>query len=166
MREGVVALMGPFIDTLIVCTMTGVAILSTGVLESTSFTGAALTREAFRTGFSMAPLVGSIIVNSSVFLFAYTTMVAWSYYGDRSIEYLFGPQAIRPYRWFYVLFNFLGAILPLAFVWNFGDIALSLMTIPNLIAVIFLTGTLKAMTHEYFSREHLTYQEYLQQNAS
>ncbi len=165
-REGVVALMGPFIDTLIVCTMTGVAILSTGVLESTSFTGAALTREAFRTGFSMAPLVGSIIVNSSVFLFAYTTMVAWSYYGDRSIEYLFGPQAIRPYRWFYVLFNFLGAILPLAFVWNFGDIALSLMTIPNLIAVVFLTGTLKVMTHEYFSRTHLTFQEYQQQNAS
>ena len=165
-REGVVALMGPFIDTLIVCTMTGVVILSTGVLESTSLTGAALTREAFRTGFTLAPVVGSIIVNSSVFLFAYTTMVAWSYYGDRSIEYLFGPQAIRPYRWFYVLFNFLGAILPLAFVWNFGDIALSLMTIPNLIAVVFLTGTLKVMTNEYFSREHLTYQEYLQQHAS
>jgi AGCS family alanine or glycine:cation symporter len=109
-------------------------------LSATDVTGAALTREAFRTGFSFAPQIGSAIVNGSVFLFAYSTMVAWSYYGDRSVEYLFGPQAIKPYRWVYVGFNFLGAILPLAFVWYFGDIALSLMTIPNLIGVIFLTG--------------------------
>jgi AGCS family alanine or glycine:cation symporter len=165
-REGAVALMGPFIDTIIVCSMTGLVILSTGVLESTTFTGAALTREAFRTGFSVAPQIGSIIVNASVFLFAYSTMVAWSYYGDRSIEYLIGPQAIKPYRWVYVFFNFMGAVLPLTFVWNFGDIALSLMTIPNLIGVVFLTGTLKVMTNEYFSRKHLTYKEYLTRRDS
>ena len=165
-REGAVALMGPFIDTLIVCSMTGFAILTTGVLGSTDVTGAALTREAFRTGFSFAPAIGSAIVNGSVFLFAYSTMVAWSYYGDRSVEYLFGPQAIKPYRWVYVGFNFLGAILPLAFVWYFGDIALSLMTIPNLIGVIFLTGTLKVMTKEYYSREHLTYAEQLAQQGT
>jgi AGCS family alanine or glycine:cation symporter len=145
-REGAVALMGPFIDTLIVCSMTGFAILTTGVLSATDVTGAALTREAFRTGFSFAPQIGSAIVNGSVFLFAYSTMV---------------PQAIKPYRWVYVGFNFLGAILPLAFVWYFGDIALSLMTIPNLIGVIFLTGALKVMTKEYYSREHLTYAEQL-----
>lgn len=165
-REGAVALMGPFIDTIIVCSMTGLAILATGVLESTTLTGAALTREAFRTGFNVAPQIGSVIVNASVFLFAYSTMVAWSYYGDRSVEYLIGPQAIRPYRWVYVFFNFMGAVLPLTFVWNFGDIALSLMTIPNLIGVVFLTGTLKVMTNEYFSRKHLTYQEYLAQKGS
>ncbi|MCH8011518.1 MAG: sodium:alanine symporter family protein [Candidatus Marinimicrobia bacterium] len=164
-REGTVALMGPFIDTLIVCTMTGLTIISTGVLESTDLTGAQLTREAFRLGFTFAPELGSIIVNASVLLFAYTTMVAWSYYGDRSIEYLLGPKAIRPYRWVYVFFNFLGAILPLAFVWNFGDIALSLMTIPNLIGVIFLMSVLKKMTNDYFSRKHLTYKEYLQQQV-
>ncbi|SVB08837.1 uncharacterized protein METZ01_LOCUS161691 [marine metagenome] len=156
-REGAVAMMGPFIDTIIVCTMTGLAILSTGVLESTDLTGAQLTREAFRQGFTFAPELGSIIVNFSVLLFAYTTMVAWSYYGDRSIEYLIGPKAIKPYRWVYVFFNFLGAILPLSFVWNFGDIALSLMTIPNLIGVLFLTGILKKMTKEYFSVEHKPY---------
>lgn len=156
-REGAVALMGPFIDTIIVCTMTGLAILSTGVLQSTDLTGAQLTREAFRNGFAFAPEIGSFIVNVAVLLFAYTTMVAWSYYGDRSIEYLVGPQAIKPYRWVYVFFNFMGAILPLTFVWNFGDIALSLMTIPNLIGVIFLTGTLKKITDEYFSREHIPY---------
>lgn len=165
-REGTVALMGPFIDTLVVCTMTGLTIISTGVLESTDLTGAQLTREAFRLGFTFAPELGSIIVNASVLLFAYTTMVAWSYYGDRSIEYLLGPKAIRPYRWAYVLFNFLGAILPLAFVWNFGDIALSLMTIPNLIGVIFLMSILKKMTNDYFSRKHITYKEYLQQQSA
>ena len=156
-REGAVALMGPFIDTLIVCTMTGLAILSTGVIESTSLTGAQLTREAFRQGFSFAPEIGSFIVNCAVLLFAYTTMVAWSYYGDRSIEYLAGPKAIKPYRWVYVFFNFMGAILPLTFVWNFGDIALSLMTIPNLIGVLFLTGTVKNITSEYFAKEHIPY---------
>ena len=156
-REGAVALMGPFIDTIVVCTMTGLAILSTGVLQSTDLTGAQLTREAFRNGFAFAPEIGSFIVNIAVLLFAYTTMVAWSYYGDRSIEYLVGPRAIKPYRWTYVFFNFMGAILPITFVWNFGDIALSLMTIPNLIGVIFLTGTLKKITNEYFSREHIPY---------
>lgn len=156
-REGAVALMGPFIDTIIVCTMTGLAIISTGVLESTNLTGAQLTRAAFQSGFAFSPILGSTIVNLSVLLFAYTTMVAWSYYGDRSIEYLIGPQAVIPYRWVYVFFNFLGAVLPLTFVWNFGDIALSLMTIPNLIGVLFLTGILKKMTAEYFSREHIPY---------
>ena len=156
-REGAVALMGPFIDTIVVCTMTGLAILSTNVLNTTNETGALLTREAFRSGFSFAPDIGSFIVNIAVLLFAYTTMVAWSYYGDRSIEYLVGPKAIKPYRWVYVFFNFLGAILPLTFVWNFGDIALSLMTIPNLIGVILLTGTLKKITSDYFDRTHVPF---------
>ncbi|MEC8839740.1 MAG: sodium:alanine symporter family protein [Candidatus Neomarinimicrobiota bacterium] len=156
-REGAVALMGPFIDTIIVCTMTGLAILSTNVLNTTDLTGALLTREAFRSGFSFAPDIGSFIVNIAVLLFAYTTMVAWSYYGDRSIEYLAGPKAIKPYRWVYVFFNFLGAVLPLTFVWNFGDIALSLMTIPNLIGVILLTGSLKKITSDYFNKSHVPY---------
>ena len=156
-REGAVALMGPFIDTIIVCTMTGLAILSTNVLNTTDLTGALLTREAFRSGFSFAPDIGSFIVNIAVLLFAYTTMVAWSYYGDRSIEYLAGTKAIKPYRWVYVFFNFLGAVLPLTFVWNFGDIALSLMTIPNLIGVILLTGSLKKITSDYFNRSHIPY---------
>jgi len=167
-REGAVALMEPFIDTIIICSMTGLAILTTGVLESTDLDGAELTRSAFEVGFSFAPQIGSLVVTVSVFLFAYSTMVAWSYYGDRSVEYLIGPQAIMPYRWVYVFFNFLGAVLPLALVWHIGDIALSFMAIPNLIAVVLLTGILKKLTKEYYSRKHITYQQYLlaQQNSS
>ena len=155
--EGLVAILEPFIDTIIVCTQTGLAIFSPTVLNPTDFTGALLTREAFRSGFSFAPDIGSFIVYIAVLLFAYTSMVAWSYYGDRSIEYLAGPKAIKPYRWVYVFFNFLGAVLPLTFVWNFGDIALSLMTIPNLIGVILLTGSLKKITADYFNRTHIPY---------
>ena len=154
-REGIVALMEPFIDTIVICSMTGLMIISTGVLDATDLTGAQLTRAAFEQGFSFYPILGSTIINISVLLFAYTTMVAWSYYGDRSIEYLVGEKAIKPYRYVYVFFNFMGAILPLTFVWSFGDIALSLMTIPNLIGVFFLTTALKTMTNDYFSKENL-----------
>ena len=154
-REGIVALMEPFIDTIVICSMTGLMIISTGVLDATDLTGAQLTRAAFAQGISFYPILGSTIINISVLLFAYTTMVAWSYYGDRSIEYLVGKKAIKPYRYVYVFFNFMGAILPLTFVWSFGDIALSLMTIPNLIGVFFLTTALKTMTNDYFSKENL-----------
>ena len=106
-REGIVALMEPFIDTIVICSMTGLMIISTGVLDATDLTGAQLTRAAFEEGFSFYPILGSTIINISVLLFAYTTMVAWSYYGDRSIEYLVGEKAIKPYRYVYVFFNFI-----------------------------------------------------------
>ena len=110
--------------------------------------------------------MGAFIVNTAVLLFAYTTIVAWSYYGDRSITYLIGEKGVKPYRYAYVGFTFLGAVLPLVFVWNIGDIALALMTIPNLIGVVLLSGKLKGFSDEYFAKKHLTYQDYLQQQSS
>ncbi|MFC1783413.1 alanine/glycine:cation symporter family protein [Planctomycetota bacterium] len=163
-REGIVALMEPFVDTLVICTITGVTILSTGALDNfPDLTGAPLTRQAFETGFGDAWWLGNAIVTISVFFFAYSTMISWSYYGDRACEYLFGAKAIKPYRFVYVFFNFLGCILPLAVVWNVGDVALSCMAIPNLVAVIFLSMVLKKMTDKYFSKKHLTYKELLTQ---
>ena len=166
-REGAVALMEPFVDTLIICSITGITILSTGALEAyPELTGAQLTRAAFEDGFGNFKWIGNAIITTSVFFFAYSTMISWSYYGDRASEYLFGAKAIKPYRFVYVFFNFLGCILPLAVVWNIGDVALSCMAIPNLIAIIFLSGVLKKMTDAYFAKKHLTYKELLVQQQS
>ena len=155
-REGIVALMGPFIDTIIICSMTALIILSTDALNS-NFEGALLTKEAFTRGFYFAPFLGATIINLSVLLFAYSTMLAWSYYGDRCVEYLFGSTKLYIYRYFYILFVFLGCVLPVNFVWNFGDIALTLMAIPNLLAIILLMNILKDLTNDYFSRKHTKY---------
>ena len=161
-REGIVALMEPFIDTLVICTMTGITIVVTGALDAhPELTGAQLTRAAFEDGFGRFKWIGNAILTTSVFFFAYSTMISWSYYGDRASEYLFGSRAIKPYRFVYVFFNFMGCILPLAVVWNIGDVALSCMAIPNLIAIIFLSGMLKKMTDAYFAKKHLTYKEML-----
>jgi len=148
-REGIVALMGPFIDTIIICSMTALIILSTDALNS-NYEGALLTKEAFTRGFYFAPFLGATIINLSVLLFAYSTMLAWSYYGDRCVEYLFGATKLNIYRYFYILFVFLGCVLPVNFVWNFGDIALTLMAIPNLLAIILLMNILKVLKFQEF----------------
>jgi AGCS family alanine or glycine:cation symporter len=114
-------------------------------------TGADLTAYGFFKGLGEW---GNIIVTLAVVLFAVSTGISWSYYGDRSIEYVIGSGAIPIYRWVFVSFFFLGAILPLKAVWTFGDVALGLMSFPNLIALILLSGQVALMTKEYFSREH------------
>ncbi len=249
-REGVVAMMGPLIDTLIICTITGLVILSTGVWkgkmdetvdlnaqnsisvivddghvdtnghlkDADLFTGSMsvqhgeyhgvqlvrnhsivdggrilnsagdgfsgtlevqggdfvfedmdglqlkglqaqngspLTAWAFREG--LRPVLGNwgyLIVTVGVVLFGISTAISWSYYGDRAIVYLMGPKYVLPYKLVFVLMNFLGAIFSLEVVWNFGDSALGLMALPNLIALIFLGRKVKGMTDEYFAREH------------
>ncbi len=249
-REGVVAMMGPMIDTLIICSITGLVILSTGVwkekkaetldintqnsisvivdngavqtdgqlrdadkytgkvivergrysgihmvrnhsivdaaeiqtsngdvytgilevsngdihLESLdglklsgrmAQNGSPLTAWAFKEG--LRPIMGQwgyLIITLGVLLFGISTAISWSYYGDRAIVYLAGPSYVLPYKLVFVLMNFLGAIFSLEVVWNFGDSALGLMALPNLIALVFLSKKVKTMTNEYFSREH------------
>ena len=114
-----------------------------------------LTSFAFKNGLSWLFNFGDKIVTLSVLLFAISTAISWSFYGDRSTEYLFGEKAIVPYRWVFVLFVFLGAIASLEAVWAFGDAALGFMTFPNLIAIIFLSTSLKKMTRDYFSQDHV-----------
>ena len=101
---------------------------------------------------------GDKIVTLSILLFAISTAISWSFYGDRSSEYLFGTKAILPYRWVFVLFVFIGGIASLDAVWAFGDAALGFMTLPNLFAIILLSGKLKGMTNEYFAVKHEPYQ--------
>lgn len=162
-REGVVAMVGPFIDTLTICTMTGLVILLTDAWIVTDAAGEALngspmTAYAFET--ALSPLIGpyaKYLVTVAVFLFGISTAISWSYYGDRSIQYLVGERAVKPYKYMFLFMHFMGAIFSLEIVWGFGDIALGLMAIPNLIAVILLTPKVREMTKDYFSREHKTY---------
>ena len=117
--------------------------------------GAPLTAYSFKK--ALPGMWGDNIVTLAVLLFAISTAISWSYYGDRATEYLFGPRWIKVYRWVYLCFFFLGAILPLSAVWTFGDVALGLMSFPNLLALILLTGATVSMTKDYFSREHKPY---------
>lgn len=114
--------------------------------------GSLLTAFAFSRG--LPGKWGSIIVNIGVFLFAISTMISWSYYGDRSVQYLWGNKAVLPYKWIYVGFNFLGSVLALEVVWGLGDIALSIMSFPNLLALLFLAVPVARWQKDYFSREH------------
>jgi alanine or glycine:cation symporter, AGCS family len=114
--------------------------------------GSPLTATSFQRG--LAPLFpwGNYLVTIAVFLFAISTAISWSYYGDRSIKYLFGERAVLPYKAAFVLMHFLGAIFSLEVVWGFGDVALGLMAIPNLIAIILLAGHVRRDSDDYFER--------------
>ena len=172
-REGVVALLEPFIDTIIICTLTGLTIISTGAWHHTEFyvsridpnfageilNGSLLTSLAFKEGLSWIMPFGDKIITLGVLLFAISTVISWSFYGDRATEYLFGEKAIPVYRGFYITFVFVGAIATLEAMWAFGDAALGFMTFPNLISIVLLSGTLKKMTKDYFEIEHKTYNE-------
>lgn len=149
-REGLVALMEPLVDTLIICTMTGLVIIITGEWMSAA-DSSVLTKNAFSAGI---PLVGGYIVTAGLILFAISTAISWSYYGDRCVRYLFGPAALIPYRWVYLAFLFLGAMTQLQFVWNFSDITMGLMALPNLIGLIALSPVVIYLTKDYFSRHH------------
>ncbi|WP_019025148.1 MULTISPECIES: sodium:alanine symporter family protein [unclassified Thioalkalivibrio] len=147
-REGSVAMLEPFIDTIVVCTLTGLAIVVTGAYidRADDVVGASLTATAFST--TLGPF-GAMVVGFSLMLFAFSTMIAWSYYGDRSAYFLFGDRAVMPYRIAFVILIVIGATIPLGMVWNFSDIANILMAAPNLIALILLAGLVKKLRDDY-----------------
>jgi len=150
-REGLVAMLGPFIDTIIICSMTGLVIIATGTWQegSESLTGAALTAHAFNGTLGHT---GQLVVGVSLALFAYSTIIAWSYYGDRSAYYLFGERAVLPYRIIYTLLVIVGAAVPLQLVWNIADITNILMALPNLLGLILLAGLVNKLKKDYMSR--------------
>ncbi len=161
-REGVVALLEPYIDTIIICTLTGLVIMVTNSWHLTEFysqridpsitdlkAGVLLTSHAFEIGI---PSIGAQVVTIAVVLFALSTAISWSFYGDRATEYLFGTGAISIYRYCYVFMVFVGSMLTLEQVWIFGDAALAFMTFPNLIAIILLSNKLKDLSNKYFEK--------------
>ncbi len=157
-REGIVAQIGPFIDTLVVCTITGLVIITTnawteGLADNGELlNGAALTAWAFGRG--LEPIIpwGRYIITIAVPFFAYSTMIAWSYYGDRSVTYLWGQRAVLPYRLIFVVCAFIGSTLTLPLVWDMADVSNGLMAAPNLIALIALAGLSKREYADYFRR--------------
>jgi AGCS family alanine or glycine:cation symporter len=144
-REGLVAMLGPFIDTIVICTMTALVIITTGNSGSGA-TGAPLTMQSFDQAL---PGYGQWMVVVGVMLFAFSTVIAWSYYGEKGIEYLGGNRAKMPYKWVYIIFTMLGARFDLQAVWAYADTANGLMAVPNLIALMALSGVVVSMTRKY-----------------
>ncbi|ARC89577.1 sodium:alanine symporter family protein [Rhodovulum sp. MB263] len=147
-RQGNVAMLGTFIDTILVCSMTALVIITTGVWSSGQ-TGAALSALAFNTGMPG----GDLIVSFGLIVFAFTTILGWSYYGERSAEYLFGPRVILPFRLLWVAGILIGAVANLGVIWIVADIMNALMAIPNLIALIALSGTVFAVSRAYWRKQ-------------
>jgi AGCS family alanine or glycine:cation symporter len=147
-RQGLVAMTGVFFDTIIVCTMTALVILSTGAWTSGE-TSSALTYLAFQQGL---PGPGGLIVTLGIAVFAYSTMIGWAYYGEECIEYIFGLKARTPYRWVFCLVIAFGAFQKVAFVWDFSDTMNGAMAIPNLIGLLALSGVVVKATRDAFAR--------------
>lgn len=152
-REGLVAMLGPFIDTIMICTMTALVIVLTGAFTSGE-TGADLTAKAFNTGL---PGWGGYIVAIGIIFFAFSTAVSWSYYGDRCIDYLFGDKMVMPYRVLYCILLPVGASVKLSTVWAISDIFNALMAWPNLVGLVLLSPVLIKLTKAYFSDETKVY---------
>jgi AGCS family alanine or glycine:cation symporter len=152
-REGLVAMLGPFIDTITICTMTALVIVLTGAFTSGD-TGADLTAKAFNTGL---PGWGGYIVAIGIIFFAFSTAVSWSYYGDRCIDYLFGQRLVTPYRVLYCILLPVGASVKLSTVWTISDIFNALMAWPNLVGLLFLSPVLIKLTKAYFGDKSKVY---------
>lgn len=147
-RQGLIAMLGTFIDTLVICTITGMVIIVSGAWTSGD-SGAALTSAAFG---QVVPGLGNYIVAISLAVFAFTTIVGWSVYGERCAKYLFGDKAILPFRIIFVLALPVGATMELDFVWLLSDTLNAMMAIPNLIALAVLSPVVFALTKSYFSK--------------
>lgn len=150
-REGLVASIEPLVDTLIICSLTGLVIISTGAWAS-GLEGVGMTILGFENGLKKIGLefLAEHLVTIGLLLFAFSTIISWSYYGTRAVQYLFGDRMIKPYYYFYGLFVLLGAIGKIDIVWNFVDMVITFMTLPNLIALLLLSGVMKKEIDNYF----------------
>jgi AGCS family alanine or glycine:cation symporter len=147
-QQGMIGMLGTFIDTIVLCTMTALVIILTGSWSSGE-TGAALSTLAFSQGL---PDVGQYIVTFGLAIFAFTTVLGWSYYGERCAEFLFGVRIILPYRLLWLVAIMLGALGKLEIVWLFADVLNGLMAIPNLIALVALSPVVFQLTRAHFSK--------------
>jgi AGCS family alanine or glycine:cation symporter len=148
-RQGLYGIFEVFVDTILVCTVTGLVILSTGVWSGGA-TGAALAGEAFSVG--LPGTAGNIVVTTSLVLFAFSTLIGWSYYGETGVVYLFGARAAAPYRVLWLVFIYLGATGSLHLVWDIADTLNGLMALPNLVSVLASIPLLLKLKREFFAK--------------
>ncbi|MCJ7766604.1 MAG: sodium:alanine symporter family protein [Thiovulaceae bacterium] len=148
-RQGLVAMMGTFIDTIIICSITGLTIVITGAYTSGE-SGAALSMLAFSKAL---PFFGEYVVTLGLIIFAFTTLVGWSFYGEKSVYFLFGQKAIIPFRLLWILVIPIGSVMNLKFIWLMADTLNALMAVPNLIALVLLSPVVFMLTKEYFLKK-------------
>jgi alanine or glycine:cation symporter, AGCS family len=154
-RQAMVSMTQTFVDTVVMLTLTGLMIVATDAWQAEGVAGPTMTALAIATGFArispaMAPW-GSYVVAVGVVFFAFCTILGWSYYGERCMEFLFGRGAVQPYRVVFLLFAFVGAVLELDAVWVFSDMANGLMALPNLLGLLVLSPVVVSETRKYFS---------------
>jgi AGCS family alanine or glycine:cation symporter len=157
-RQALVSSTGTFWDTVVLCAVTGLVLVST-ILANPSIAeeagraadGAILTSLAFR----QIPVIGPVVLTFGIMIFAFATILGWSYYGERGAEYLFGKAAILPYKAAYVLAIFAGAVMSLTLVWNIADTMNLLMAVPNLICILMLSGVIAGETRYYLTGNNI-----------
>lgn len=150
-RQGTIGMLGTFIDTIVICSMTALVIIMTGTWTSGE-TSATLSTLAYDTGL---PGFGKVVVVFGLLVFAYTTLLGWSYYGERCAEYIFGVGIIKPYRYAWIVMIFIGALAKdqLALLWDISDALNGLMALPNIVALLLLSPVIFRITQEYFENE-------------
>ena len=153
-RQGLVSMTGTFIDTIVICTMTGLAIVMTGAWQVEGLEGVQVTNYAFANGLPFPEHISSGVLMLCLAFFAFTTILGWDYYSERCLEYLVGGQtkAITIYRWLYIFVVFIGPYLTVSAVWTIADIVNGLMAIPNMIAIFALNGVVVKETKDFFTR--------------
>lgn len=152
-RQGLVSMTGTFIDTIVICTITGLCIVITGAWNM-GLEGVEVTTYAFQQGLPLPPALVSFLLMLCLVFFAFTTILGWDYYSERCLEYLSGgnQKAVLVYRWLYILAVFFGPYLTVAAVWTIADIFNGLMAFPNLVALVVLRGVVAGETKKFFSK--------------
>ena len=153
-RQGLVSMTGTFIDTIIICTMTGFSIVLTGAWKQDGLEGVQVTTYAFQQGLPLPNQIVAFLLMLCLVFFAFTTILGWDYYSERCLEYLSGKndKAVKVYRWLYILAVFIGPYMTVKAVWTIADIFNGLMAIPNMIAIFALSGVVVKETKDFFKR--------------
>ena len=155
-RQGLVSMTGTFIDTIIICTMTGLSIVISGAWSDTSLEGVEITNAAFQSGLPFSSKASSFVLMACLVFFAFTTILGWSYYSERCLTYLWGHSSktlTLAFRWLYIAAVFIGPYMTVEAVWNIADIFNGLMAVPNIISLITLSGVTARDTRDYFKCE-------------